>query len=474
MQNQKESRENNMEEYIQIPEIGYHKNIDWSSERVQLIGEQFQYLGPYSPVSDYIKIADSFKINIVPITVIFGASGSGKSSVLRGIYKELGGFFLSEMKVPNDYLINIIGVNIQEAISILSSVGLGQGHLFLCKYNELSDGQKFRLRLALMLSKGEKTVYVDEFGAGLDVTTAKNLAITLAKYIRRNKIHAFICCNNFDVVEALSPDRIIKMDYGCEMTIMNKEDIVVRPKNNIKLEVGNFSDYLKLKKYHYLQDDVRMDDAKILVAKVNEEIVGVQVCTSALSKRREKLHPFLKKVNECVLTGQRTIVHPEYNNCGIGKLLVTNAARIFNYPVFELRSALFRYVPMPLNWGLKEYISPYYDNRRHHDELENYIKQLGFSSYFFISENYTKQFIHASDKEKLCNLIEEASNERHIFLLNYFIYIMKESGIEIPENTDEIFDSLISTDKFENDDDSMIKELFKHSDPRYRSFYYFN
>ena len=224
-----------MEECVQIPKIGYNKKIDWSSERVQIIGEQFQYFGPYSPISSYVKITDPFNINLVPITVIFGESGSGKSSVLRSVYGKLGGYFLSEIDVPEDYLINIVGEDVQEAIGILSSVGLGQGHLFLSKYNELSDGQKFRLKLALMLSNREKTVYVDEFGSSLDVTTAKNLAITLAKYIRRNKLQAFICCNNIEVAEALSPDQIIKMDYGCKTKIWGKEDIMEKPKLGIKL-----------------------------------------------------------------------------------------------------------------------------------------------------------------------------------------------------------------------------------------------
>ena len=47
-----------MEECVQIPKIGYNKKIDWSSERVQIIGEQFQYFGPYSPISSYVKITD--------------------------------------------------------------------------------------------------------------------------------------------------------------------------------------------------------------------------------------------------------------------------------------------------------------------------------------------------------------------------------------------------------------------------------
>lgn len=463
-----------MTKSLLIPEIGHKREIDWSSKRVQVIGNQFQYLGPYSPISNYVKITDSFNIDIVPITVIYGASGSGKSSVLRTIHERRGGFLLSEIEIPEEYLINIIGQNVQEAISILSSVGLGQGHLFLSKYNELSDGQKFRLKLAYMLSKDEKIVYIDEFGSGLDVITAKNLALTLSKYIRRNDIQAYICCNNIEVAEALRPDQIIELDYGCKTKILKKDDITVSSKVEVQLQIGGIEDYYLLKKYHYLQDDGRMDGAKILVAKVEGKTVGVQVCTSALSKRREKLHPFFKKINDSILTGQRTIVHPEYNNCGIGKMLVTNAAKIFDYPIFELRSALFRFAPMPLNWGLKEYDNPYYAERTNYHNLENYIKELSFNSSFFISEEYARKMIYASDREKLCELLKKSSDERHRFLFQYFTYIMKERGMEVPSNIEELLVILTNEDVVGMDDDSIAKELVKHSDPIYRSFYCFN
>lgn len=463
-----------MTKSLLFPEIGYKREIDWSSSRVQIIGDQFQYLGPYSPISNYVKITDSFSIDIVPITVIYGASGSGKSSVLRTIREKRGGFSLSEINVPEDYLINIIGQNVQEAISILSSVGLGQGHLFLSKYNELSDGQKFRLKLAYLLSKGEKIVYIDEFGSGLDIITAKNLAFTLSKYVRRNGIQAYICCNNIEVAEALTPEQIIELDYGYKTKVLKKDEITVLPKVDVQLQIGSIEDYYLLKKYHYLQDDGRMDGAKILVAKVEGKTVGVQVCTSAFSKRREKLHPFFKKVNDSILTGQRTIVHPEYNNCGIGKMLVTNAAKFFDYPIFELRSALFRFAPMPLNWGLKEYDNPYYAERDNYRALEKYIKERGFNSSFFISEEYARNLIDTSDCEELCELLKKSSDERHRYLFYYFTHLMKERGIEVPSNLSELLVILTSEDVIGKDDESIAKELVKHSDPIYRSFYYFN
>lgn len=463
-----------MKNYIWIPRVEYKREIDWSSKRVQKIGEQFQYLGPYSPISKYVKIFNSVKMEIVPITVIYGASGSGKSTLLREIRKLLPGNYLFTESVSDDYLINLVGNDIQEAISILSSVGLGQGHLFLSKYKELSEGQKFRLRLALQLSKKDSVIYVDEFGSGLDVTTAKNLAITFGKHVRRNGKTAFICCNNYDVACALQPDQIIEMDYGNGITIVKKEKIGIKPKIDIKIEQGGIDDYYKLKKYHYLQDDTRMDDAKILIAKVEDKLVGVQVCTSALSRRREQLHPFFKLVNRSVLTGQRTIVHPEYNNCGIGKLLVRSAANYFGYPIFELRSALFRYAPMPIKWGMKEYENPYYSSRKYHDALEKYIRQLGYNSSFFISKEYTDEFIKVSNRKKLILMLQKASNERHIFLLNYFINIMKEKGIKIQENISELYQVLVSMDEIKDSDEEIQRELLKHADPIYRSFYYFN
>lgn len=462
-----------MNNYILIPEIGYQKKINWSTERVQKIGEQFQYLGPYSPISEYVKISDPFVMQKVSITVLFGSSGSGKSTLLREIYRQIGGSFLCEELVSDDYLINLVGNDMQEAINILSTVGLGQGHLFLSKYKQLSEGQKFRLRLALQIQKKEDVIYIDEFGSGLDETTAKILAVTYAKHIRKAGKALYVCCNNYNVALALKPDQIINLDYGNKITLLHKEQIQENPEINVKIEKGTIEDYYMLKKYHYLQDDGRMDDVKILVAKVDDRVIGVQVCTSALSKRREILHPIFKEVNDNVLTGQRTIVHPEYNNCGIGKLLVRSAANYFNYPIFELRSALFRYAPMPLSWGMKEYVNQYYANRKCHNALEDYIKQMGYNSTFFISQEYANSFIKVSDKLKLIKLLNEASDERHIFLLAYFLDLMKEIGITVQCDIKELNRILVSVDEISDNDEEIRSELFKHADPIYRSFYLF-
>jgi len=48
-------------------------------------------------------------------------------------------------------LIETIGKSVEEAIELLSRVGLNDAFLFLRTYDQLSDGQKYRYRIAKMI-----------------------------------------------------------------------------------------------------------------------------------------------------------------------------------------------------------------------------------------------------------------------------------------------------------------------------------
>jgi ABC-type uncharacterized transport system YnjBCD ATPase subunit len=94
------------------------------------------------------------KIGPTDIVYITGDSGSGKSVLLRAIRQDLGdeAVDMAEIQVDQDKpLIETVGATVEEGLELLSKVGLNDAFLFLRTYNQLSDGQKYRYRLAKFL-----------------------------------------------------------------------------------------------------------------------------------------------------------------------------------------------------------------------------------------------------------------------------------------------------------------------------------
>ena len=123
------------------------------------------------------------------IVYITGDSGSGKSVLLKAIKADLGAeaLELSEVEVAADRpIIETVGASVEQALELLSSVGLNDAFLFLRKYDQLSDGQRFRYRLAKFLESDKQWLLVDEFAATLDRDTAKIVSFNLQK-LARNK-----------------------------------------------------------------------------------------------------------------------------------------------------------------------------------------------------------------------------------------------------------------------------------------------
>ena len=129
----------------------------------------------------------SFKINEGDVIYITGDSGSGKSVLLDAIHQDLEdqAATLNQQQTPLDQpSIETIGKNYQDAINLLSRVGLNDAILFLRRYNELSEGQRYRYHLAQLISSGKKFWLCDEFLSTLDRITAKIVAYNIQKQAR--------------------------------------------------------------------------------------------------------------------------------------------------------------------------------------------------------------------------------------------------------------------------------------------------
>ena len=135
------------------------------------------------------KVLDAeLKIGTRDIVYITGDSGSGKSVLLHAIRTDLGdeAIDLSEVEIdPDKPLIETVGGTVEEGLELLSKVGLNDAFLFLRTYQQLSDGQKYRYRIAKLIESKKQWWLMDEFCACLDRDTAKIISFNLQKIARQ-------------------------------------------------------------------------------------------------------------------------------------------------------------------------------------------------------------------------------------------------------------------------------------------------
>lgn len=160
------------------------------------------------------------------VVYITGQSGSGKSLALRELKAKMStdGLQVADVdEVPLDAtkpLIDQIGKTTAEALTYLSIAGLNDAYLFVRKPQELSDGQRYRFKLAKIIESGAKVWIADEFLAVLDRTTAKVIAFNLQKIARKVGATLMVATTHTDMVEDLAPNLYIEKRYREKIEIV--------------------------------------------------------------------------------------------------------------------------------------------------------------------------------------------------------------------------------------------------------------
>ncbi len=99
-------------------------------------------------------------IPLPPITpaalwLITGASGAGKSTLMRCLRRRNASsanwIDLRRLPLPDRPIIDCLGRSLDEALSDLSHVGLAEAWTYLKKPRQLSEGERWRLRLAIAM-----------------------------------------------------------------------------------------------------------------------------------------------------------------------------------------------------------------------------------------------------------------------------------------------------------------------------------
>lgn len=164
------------------------------------------------------------------VVYITGQSGSGKSLALHELKVQMSakGLQVSDIdEVPLDAtkpLIDQIGRDTSAALNLLSIAGLNDAYLFVRKPQELSDGQRYRFKLAKLIESGAKVWIADEFLAVLDRTTAKVIAFNLQKIARKMGATLMVATTHTDMVPDLAPNLYIEKRYREKIEIVRTPD----------------------------------------------------------------------------------------------------------------------------------------------------------------------------------------------------------------------------------------------------------
>jgi len=152
------------------------------------------------------------------ILYITGPSGAGKSVLLRELERVIGpdeSINLAHIPLPQDRsVIDCFDGDVVTSLRLLSMVGLSEVFCLLNRPCNLSDGQKYRFRLAQALASHKPFIFADEFSGELDRVTAAAVAFNIHKFAKRTRTTFVLASSHDDILIDLAPDVLAIKDFS--------------------------------------------------------------------------------------------------------------------------------------------------------------------------------------------------------------------------------------------------------------------
>jgi len=367
------------------------------------------------------KIIDTqLKITPKDIVYITGDSGAGKSILLKAIHNDLGeqAIDLTEITTdPNQPIIETIGKTLQQSIELLSKVGLNDAFLFLCTYNQLSDGQKYRYKIAKLIESQKQWWLIDEFTSCLDRDTAKIIAYNLQKIARQNGKALITATTQNDLAEDLKPNILIHKRFGQEINITyypNPTPTECSITKQMNIEPGTKNDWNKLSTFHYRAHTISVP-RKIYRMVRGEELCGVIVYTypplTCYGRRFMLSKMTLKQTNQQLSTINRIVIPPKYRTIGLGKKIIHDTLPLVGTPHVELIAVMAKYSPFAEKAGMQKVTQQ--QNIEGTTKLTNTLKQLNFDLQLIASQQYVEQKIANLTTEQIKQLKTAFKANKH-------------------------------------------------------------
>ena len=377
--------------------------------------------------SQKFKVLDA-ELKIGPKDVVFitGDSGSGKSVLLRAIRADLGqeAIDLSEVEVdPEKPLIETVGATVEQGLELLSKVGLNDAFLFLRTYGQLSDGQKYRYRIAKLIESGRQWWLMDEFAACLDRDTAKIIAYNLQKFARQQGKAVIAATTHSDLQEDLKPNVLVHKRFGEEIQIhyfptppeVSQCSLV----KEMMLEEGTREDWQKLSVFHYRGHKTSIV-RRIFRLVRGKELCGVIVYCypppACFGRRMVLPRMSMAEINAKLSIINRLVIHPKYRTMGLGAKLIRESMPLVGTDV-ELIAVMAKYSPFAEKAGMKRIVDQV--QVKSVLKISEVLASFGLDVQLLGSQHYVKLKLDTLDTQQLLAV-------REVFVRNAHPRLKKE------------------------------------------------
>jgi ABC-type ATPase with predicted acetyltransferase domain len=166
------------------------------------------------------------EINAGDIVYITGPSGAGKSVLLRELEKAIPSenlINLDDIDLPADKtLIECLDGDLLSSLKTLSIAGLNDVFCILNSPANLSEGQKYRFRLACAIRSGKKFVFGDEFCSNLDRISASVISHNIQKHSKRFGVTFILASCHDDLLMDLQPDVLVIKELSGKTEVIYK------------------------------------------------------------------------------------------------------------------------------------------------------------------------------------------------------------------------------------------------------------
>jgi len=361
---------------------------------------------------------------------------------------------LSDLEIdPEETLVEGVGRDVKEAIEILSLCGLNDAFLFLRRFKELSDGQKYRYKLAKLMDNREKNVWIiDEFCASLDRVMARIVAYLIQKMARKLGKTVVVATTHSDLIEDFQPDILVEKGFENDVKVTN---LGFQPRNcsvynDVRVEKGSVEDYKKLSHFHYRTKDenefggLRIKDGYKLLYK--DDLIGVIVYSNSYLNLKPRNMVFgdryvytpgdlgkARLINEEIARISRVVIHPKFRGIGLGEFLVRETLPQVNVKVVEVLAVMAKYNPFFERAGMVRV-----DYERDESSVEKKIRE------FFEAHNFDFNF--ARSKTYCRRFFNELNNQDKQTLIAYLSRFASQPFVKMEAVTPDLLTRIVSSE----------------------------